>query len=172
MKGGSHEEVTIYAGDVHASQEPTVIKTLLGSCIAVCLFDPVTHIGGMNHFMLPQSFNDGGRTASFRFGVPAMDYLIGMMLTLGATRDRFVAKVFGGGHVLKSAGSVPGVPERNIDFIRKFLADEGIPVLTEDVGGHHARHVRFQTHTGRAFVSRVESRDDDDAVLVTRGIRS
>ncbi|MFQ5532301.1 MAG: chemotaxis protein CheD [Candidatus Methylomirabilales bacterium] len=161
MKGGSHEEVTIYAGGVHASQEPTVIKTLLGSCIAVCLFDPSAQIGGMNHFMLPNSSDDGDRSAPLRFGVPAMDYLIGMMLMLGATHDRFVARIFGGGHVLKSAESVPSVPQRNIDFIRKFLADAGIPVLTEDVGGGHARHVAFQTDTGRAFVKCVESRGDD-----------
>ena len=161
MKCGLHKEVTIYAGGVHASQEPMVIKTLLGSCIAVCLFDPSAQIGGMNHFLLPNSSDVGDRSAPLRFGVPAMDYLIRMMLTLGATHDRCVARIFGGGHVLKSAESVPSIPQRNIDFIRKFLADTGIPVLTEDVGGRHARHVTFQTHTGRAFVKCVESRDDD-----------
>ena len=161
MKRGPHGEVTIYVGGVHASQEPTIIKTLLGSCIAVCLFDPSTQIGGMNHFMLPNSSDGGDRGAPLRFGIPAMDYLIGMMLTLGATHDRFVANIFGGGHVLKSVESVSSVPQRNIDFSRKFLADAGIPVLTEDVGGGHTRHVTFQTHTGRAFVRCVESQDED-----------
>lgn len=161
MKCDPHEEVTICAGGVYASQEPMVIKTLLGSCIAVCLFDPLAQIGGMNHFMLPKPSGVGDRNAPLRFGVHAMDYLIQMMLTLGATHHWCVARIFGGGHVLKSAESVPSIPQRNIDFIRKFLTDAGIPVLTEDVGGSHARHVTFQTHTGRAFVRCVESRDND-----------
>lgn len=155
MISGPLKDVTICVGDVQASREPMVIKTLLGSCISVCLFDPSAQIGGMNHFMLPGSSDGGDRYASHRFGVHGMDYLIGIMLKLGAARDRLVAKVFGGGHVLKISNSVISVPQRNIDFARKFLVDDGIPILSEDVGGSYARQVKFQTDTGRAFVKRV-----------------
>lgn len=151
------KEVTIYIGGVHASAEPALVKTLLGSCIAVCLHDPGRGIGGMNHFMLPRgSSNDGDPT---RFGVHAMDCLIGAMQKLGGDRRRFVAKVFGGAHVLAIRESTAGVPQQNIEFVREFLREEGFRVLNEDVGGYHPRHVHFHTVTGRAFVKRVGGRE-------------
>ena len=149
------KSVTIYIGGVHASGEPQVIKTLLGSCISVCLFDPERGIGGMNHFMLPRGSSDDGDSS--RFGVHAMDCLIGVMMKLGADRRRFVAKVFGGAHVLNMAESANGVPQQNIEFIKEFLEDEGFPILSQDVGGYHPRHVHFFTATGRAFIKRVGS---------------
>ena len=147
------KEVTIYIGGVNASGEPQLVKTLLGSCIAVCLYDPVAAISGMNHFMLPRGLSgDGG---SPRFGVHAMDCLIGAMMKLGGDRRRFVAKVFGGAHVLDVKETAVGVPRQNVTFIRAFLDDEGFPVLGQDVGGYHPRHVHFFTGTGRAFIKRV-----------------
>lgn len=151
------KEVTIYIGGVHASAEPAVIKTLLGSCISVCLYDPVKRVGGMNHFMLPRGAGSSGADADgTRFGVHAMDRLIGDMMKLGADRRRLVAKFFGGAHVLNMKESAAAVPQQNIAFIREFLKDEGFPILSEDVGGYHPRHVRFDTHTARAMVKRVD----------------
>jgi len=146
-------EVRIFIGGVHASDRPTVIKTLLGSCIGVCLHDPVAGVGGMNHFMLPRG--DGAGENALRFGVHAMDCLIGTIMKVGGDRRRLVAKVFGGARVLAIEGPLGDVPQRNIDFVREFLETEGIPVLSSDVGGHHARHVHFHTGSGRAFVKRV-----------------
>jgi chemotaxis receptor (MCP) glutamine deamidase CheD len=151
------KEVTIYVGGVHAAAEPELVKTLLGSCISVCLFDPVAMVGGMNHFMLPDSGQDVARHDLTRFGVHAMDCLIGSMMKLGGDRRRFVAKFFGGAHVLDMQESATAVPQQNIAFIRSFLAVEGFTVLAEDVGGYRPRHVRFYTSTGRALVKRVES---------------
>ncbi len=102
----------------------------------------------MNHFLLPD-----GDAGDARFGVHAMDCLIGVLMKLGADRRRFVAKVFGGGHVLDDAAAT--VPEQNIAFVRRFLADDGLRVASEDVGGREARLVRFHTDSGRAFVKRV-----------------
>jgi chemotaxis receptor (MCP) glutamine deamidase CheD len=151
------KEVTIYIGGVHASAEPALVKTLLGSCIAVCLHDPARGLGGMNHFMLPRgATGDGDPT---RFGIHAMDCLIGSLQKLGGDRRRLVAKVFGGAHVLAIRESEAGVPQQNIEFIRQFLREEGLRVLSEDVGGYHPRHVHFHTETGRAFVKRVGSRE-------------
>ena len=150
-------EVTIHIGGVHASAEPTLVKTLLGSCISVCLHDPGRGIGGMNHFMLPRGAEGDGEPA--RFGVHAMDCLIGAMQKLGADRRRLVAKVFGGAHVLAIRESTVSVPQQNIDFIRHFLREEGLRVISEDVGGYHPRHVHFQTGSGRVFIKRVGTRD-------------
>ncbi len=147
-------EVTIYIGGVSASAEPVTIRTLLGSCISVCLWDPVRRVGGMNHFMLPHGAQRDDADAT-RFGVHAMDRLIGAMMKLGADRRRLVAKVFGGAHVLGIAESPGGVPQRNIEFAREFLAREALPVVGEDTGGYEPRHVKFQTYTGRALMRRV-----------------
>ena len=152
----AEREVTLYIGGVHASHEPIVIKTLLGSCIAVCLHDPVAHVGGMNHFMLPYG-PDGRDEDASRFGVHAMDRLIAAAMKVGGDRRRFVAKVFGGAHVLRVRRSHSTVPEQNIEFVRKFLEAEGFPVLNTDVGGDEPRHVHFHTATGRAFIKRVVS---------------
>ena len=148
-------EVRIYSGGIHVSGEPLVIKTLLGSCIAVCLHDPSRAVGGMNHFMLPRGDGEGDDAA--RFGVHAMDRLIGATMKAGGDRRRFVAKVFGGANVLgpQFQGSAVDIPRRNIDFINAFLEEEGIPVLSADVGGRYPRHVHFYTDTGRVFVKRV-----------------
>ena len=146
-------EITIYSGGVHATEHSTIIKTLLGSCIAVCLHDPVRAVGGMNHFMLPRGHGDGDEAA--RFGVHAMDRLIGATMKAGGDRRRLVAKVFGGASVLDFQGSAVSVGRRNIDFINRFLDEEGIRVQSADVGGRYPRHVRFHTETGRAFVKRV-----------------
>jgi chemotaxis receptor (MCP) glutamine deamidase CheD len=150
------KEVTIYIGGVHAAAGSEVVKTLLGSCISVCLYDPVARVGGMNHFMLPSGSGDGGAGDLTRFGVHAMDYLVGAMMKLGGDRRRFVAKCFGGAHVLNMRETAAGVPQQNIAFIRRFLSAEGFPLLAEDMGGYHPRHVRFYTASGRAQVKRVE----------------
>ncbi|HEY8555251.1 MAG TPA: chemoreceptor glutamine deamidase CheD [Burkholderiales bacterium] len=143
--------VTIHIGGLRASREPLLIDTVLGSCIAACLYDPETRIGGMNHFMLPEGV-DPKNPNSARYGVYAMELLISDLMKLGASRTRFRAKVFGGGHVLRIRESARGVPQRNIEFVRRFLEQERIPIVTQDVGGYHPRRVVFHTGSGRVFV--------------------
>ena len=145
--------ISISIGGVHAAARPTLITTLLGSCIAVCLYDPMQGVGGMNHFMLPRG--DPGRNDGAQFGAHAMDLLIGATMKVGGDRRRFVAKVFGGASVLDLHDSVVDVARMNIDFIGAYLREEGIPVLNSDVGGRYPRQIRFHTGTGRAFVKRV-----------------
>ncbi len=142
---------TINIGGLHASRDPMLLDTVLGSCIAACLYDPVFGIGGMNHFMLPEGADPGNPTSA-RYGVNAMELLISELMKLGADRRRFQAKVFGGGHVLKIRESLDGVPQRNIDFVRQFLETEQIPVVKEDVGGYQPRRVLFHTHTGKVYL--------------------
>ena len=158
------KEVTLHLGDVYGAPEPTVITTLLGSCIAVCLYDPMRTVGGMNHFMLPRG--EAEHAESARYGVPAMRRLIAAVLVLGGARRRLVAKVFGGAHVLDIEESTLGVPQRNIAFVRKFLEAACIPVLAEDVGGYEPRRVHFHTATGRVLIHRAVPASFDGAEKV------
>ena len=149
------KEILLHVGAVHASAEPAVIKTLLGSCIAVCLWDPAVRVGGMNHFMLPQSASTGPLDDPARFGVHAMDRLVGEMLKLGASTSRFVVKVFGGASVLAMPGNGGHIPQANVTFVREYLARENLRVAAISVGGTLPRQIRFFTDTGRALVRRV-----------------
>jgi len=151
----SANDVTIYIGGVFASRDGATVRTLLGSCIAACLWDPESGVGGMNHFMLPRpSSHDAGDDLA-RFGVHAMELLIGKIQRLGGDRRSVQAKIFGGGHVLQIVGVGGSVPEQNIRFVRRFLSEEGIPVVSEDLGGACARQVIFRTDSGRVWLKRL-----------------
>lgn len=148
-------DVTIYIGGVYASREGATVRTLLGSCVSACLWDPQNGVGGMNHFMLPRPANGDAGEELARFGVHAMELLIGKIQRLGGDRRTVQAKVFGGGHVLRIAGVGGSVPERNIRFVRRFLSEEGIPVVAEDLGGAQARQIIFRTDSGRVWLRRL-----------------
>ena len=161
-------EVSIYIGGVYASPTPVTIKTLLGSCIAVCLWDPILRVGGMNHFMLPVASGSKDDADSTRFGAYAMDVLIGeLMMKCKADRRRLVAKIFGGAHVVGMKESSEGVPQKNIRFIRQFLEDEGLPILAEDLGGYSPRLVVFNTGTGGARVKHLSGTNAKQHLVTT-----
>jgi chemotaxis protein CheD len=146
----------ILPGEFYATTEDEVIVTVLGSCVAACLLDPIALVGGMNHFMLPVKQGDRDPDVFFaaRYGAAAMEFLINDLLHLGAQRDRIVAKAFGGGHVMQ--GMSTDIGSQNIDFVRRFLRNEGIPLWTEDMGGPFPRKVYFFPHTGQVLVKRME----------------
>lgn len=148
---GRHR-ITLYIGEVAASQSPVVMDTLLGSCVAVCMYDPVLCAGGMNHILLP-TCRAGDKSP--RCGVHAMELLINEVMKLGGDRRRFVAKAFGGGNVLQG-NNMPPIGERNSTFVREFLATERIPLVAERLGGNHAVHLYFRTDTGKATVHTVD----------------
>lgn len=153
----SGREIAIQAGGVHASAEGITIRTLLGSCVAVCLYDPAVRIGGMNHFLLPADTGGGDRAPS-TFGVHSMELLINGLMKLGADRRRLVAKVFGGGSVI--GGLTTAIGQRNVAFAREFLSDEGIQVVAQKVGATSALSVLFDTGTGTARVKELAAEPD------------
>ncbi len=108
--------------------------------------------------MLPEGIDPDNPTST-RYGVNAMELLIGELMKLGGERKHFQAKIFGGGHVLNIRESLDGVPQRNIDFVRQFLAVEQIFIVKEDVGGYHPRRILFYTHTGKVFMKRLGDRE-------------
>lgn len=158
-----HVHKTIHIGGVWASRHPSIVRTVLGSCVAVCLRDPVAKVGGMNHFMLPDSVGDN--SASSRYGINAMELLINRCMQEGADRFRLEAKVFGGGHVLRTANSGVSVPKKNILFAFDFLETEGIRLVTQDTGGYAARSLMYYTDTGKALLKRLSETGSDTSVL-------
>lgn len=151
------EAVKILPGEYFATQSDTMIVTVLGSCVSVCLRDPFTKIAGMNHFLLP---NDGGSqdvlSESARYGVYAMDILINHLLKLGASRYRLEAKVFGGGNVLKGFTQT-NVGERNAEFVVEYLKTENIPILASDLLDQYPRKVYFFPDSGKVLVRKIKS---------------
>lgn len=140
-------------GEVAASHKPLCMETVLGSCVAVCLCDPVFGAGGMNHILVPSSHTDCA--CSSRCGVQAMELLINALMKLGADRRRITAKAFGGGNVLP-VFQTPTVGDLNAAFVREFLATERIPLVGERMGGSQAVRVTFHAHTGRVFVQSLD----------------
>lgn len=153
------EAVKVLPGEYVVIGEDVMLVTLLGSCVTACLRDPLTRVGGMNHFMLPDSENGDGNSA--RYGAYAMEMLINDLLKHGAARSRLEAKIFGGGAVLASLSS-SNVGERNISFVRRYLAVEGIPVLAEDLGDTCPRRVHYFPASGRAMVRRLPTANKDE----------
>jgi chemotaxis protein CheD len=144
--------ISLYIGEVAASQRPAVLDTVLGSCVAVCMYDPILHAGSMNHILLP---NCRVGDTSPRCGIHAMELLINELMKLGGDRRRFLAKAFGGANVLPGI-KVPPVGERNARFVREFLVTEKIPLVAQRMGGTHAVHLYFRTDTGKATVHTVD----------------
>ena len=137
----------VIQGDCIVEQATDVeLSTVLGSCVAACLFDPGRCIGGMNHFLLPDDGKQGGDN---RYAAAAMERLVNALLKRGATRSALRAKLFGG------ARMIPGLPDiggRNAQAAQRFLAAEGIACVAADMGGNEARRVRFRPATGAARV--------------------
>lgn len=150
------KQVTIHIGEIFGSAEPAVIRTLLGSCVAVCLFDPVKKTGAMNHILLPGRADLKHFNAPARFSINAMELLINKMLMLGAERCRITAKVFGGAHMLPQISPENGSGWKIAAVVMEYLRNESIELLGHDLGGRKGRQVYFHTDTGNVFVKRVQ----------------
>ena len=122
------------------------IVTVLGSCIATCLYDPVAKVGGANHFLVANGPKTVGQ--SLRYGVHAMELLINALLRKGARRDCLVAKVFGGAKMFDDMADIGRV---NAEFALQFLSDEAIPLQSKSLLGRQARRIRFWPSSGRAL---------------------
>lgn len=141
----------LHAGHVFVSGAPCRITTILGSCVAVGIFDTASGVGGLNHFLLPRGPESAA--PSPRFGSTAVSFLIEALVASGAHRSRLRAKLFGGACVLqafRAGGDHLGM--KNVAMARAMLAEARIPILAEDVEGERGRKLIFQTHDGSAWV--------------------
>ena len=159
----NHKRITIDPGEYYVAHEDVLITTLLGSCVAACLYDPYNKIVGMNHFLLssrryakdmPVCTTDAGR-----YGIHSMELLINEMWNRGAQRGNLKAKAFGGGSILKPVdaftSSFFAVGEVNVRFIRAFLRNEKIPLVSSDLGGTVGRVINFYSEDFSVYVRKM-----------------
>jgi chemotaxis protein CheD len=142
--------VYLQPGQLVAAAEPLTISTVLGSCVAVCLWDPEARVGGMNHFLLPEG---PGGELSPRYAAPAIDALVARVRALGSRNGSLTAKRVGGACVIDAFRRPVGhLGERNVDAAREQLAVAGVPIVAEDVGGSRGRRLQFSLADGSAVV--------------------
>ncbi len=149
------EVVSVLPGHFFVTGEPDLaISTLLGSCVAACIRDTRTGFGGLNHFLLPDA--DAARSGGFssRYGVHAMEMLVNEILKAGGSREHLEAKAFGGARVIDTSSSDP-IGARNGQFVRDYLASEGISLVATDLGGSRARRVYYYPNSGNVTVQRL-----------------
>jgi chemotaxis protein CheD len=146
--------IKILPGEYYITRSDEAISTVLGSCVSACVRDPTLGLGGMNHFMLPEDAAGGADDwldpaigLATRYGSYAMESLINGLMRLGAARERLEIKLFGGGRIL---AGMTGVGERNIEFIRSYMALEGYRVAAADLGGTQPRKLIYFPASGRA----------------------
>lgn len=142
----SEKFVHVVQGDFATSNDSNVVlTTVLGSCVAACIWDPIAQVGGLNHFLLPDRTKEAGNPIVY--GAQAMELLINDLLKKGAVKRRLRAKLFGGGNVLEGLSNIG---EKNAEFALSFLQNEGIDCVSSSLLGSQARRVRFYPTTGRA----------------------
>jgi len=136
----------LYPSTLFASREPYIVNTILGSCVAVCIYDTVWKFGGINHYMLP--FWNGQGLASPKFGNIAINKLLEKMMALGSNQKHIVAKVFGGGNILETGTSQFMIGDRNIAVAKDMLKELKIQIVSQSVGGTLGRKIQFNVITG------------------------
>lgn len=132
------------------------MTTVLGSCVAVCLWDRSTGIGGINHYMLPLWNGEGLPTP--RYGNIAIDLLIRRLVDLGCQQKDLVAKVFGGANLLPGTGMY-AIGDRNARLARRVLAGHEIPIVSEETGGTNGRRIIFNTASGVVYLRKDTTKD-------------
>jgi chemotaxis protein CheD len=149
------EAAKLFPGQYFVTDRDIVLVTVLGSCVAACIRDTRAGVGGMNHFLLPETALEAGPASrSARYGTFAMEVLINQMIRCGARRENLEAKVFGGGSVLPDLRS-SGVGASNARFIVDYLRKERIPVTAQDLLDDCARKIYFFPITGRVLVKKL-----------------
>lgn len=140
----SGPKVHVIQGEFHVSDVPDVVMTtILGSCVAACMRDPVAGVGGMNHFLLPGADGDEG----LRYGVQSMELLVNALLRRGARRERLEVKLFGGARLFDGLSDVGA---QNAAFAERFLRDEGLAYAGGSLGGDRPRRIQYWPVGGRA----------------------
>ena len=152
----------ILPGEIFVTRHDEFITTIVGSCIAVCIRDPVLRVGGMSLFMLPMqtgqergdSRPDAGGLA-LRYGRSELERLINEVIKLGANRTRLKAKMFGGG---RNISGMTDAAAKTIAYVRQFLRQHGLPLVEEKLGDSHPRRVMYFPNSGTALVKRLPPR--------------
>ncbi|HEX3579280.1 MAG TPA: chemotaxis protein CheD [Thermoanaerobaculia bacterium] len=146
--------VYLYPGQLYTASQPLLVSTILGSCIAVCLWDDTARMAGINHYLLPSDPVRG--QSDLRYGNIAIERLIGEMVSAGAMTQRMVAKIAGGASILGSgASSKQSIGDQNAAVARQILQKHGIAITAEQTGGPRGRKLLFHTGNGCAFTKEI-----------------
>ena len=158
----------IQPGEYYVTTNGEMVTTVLGSCISACIRCADTKIGGMNHFMLPEEVSGGkdawevtNVNAGTRYGTFAMEHLINNILRYGGNKQALEVKLFGGGRVMQLQLDVAS---RNVEFIQDFVRQEGLKVLSSDLGGVHPRKVNYFPETGKVRMKKLTVTSNDTLV--------
>ncbi len=149
------DRISIQLGELHVSKEPLIIQTVLGSCIGVILWDTITHVGGMAHFVIGKKPNN--RKPSNYYGDVALQNLLQKMISLGASQKNLKAKIYGGAHIFKHLSSGLKISQENIEEAINFLNDQKIEIVDQDIGGNDPREIIFCTIDFSVIVNKTES---------------
>lgn len=161
----TERRVNVIQGEFYVTMDhDVVLTTILGSCVAACMRDPVAGVGGMNHFLLPGSEGEGD--SSLRYGVHAMELLVNGLLQQGAKRSRLEAKLFGGARILRG---LTDVGQLNAAFAEQFVARERIAYSGGSLRGEQGRRLQFWPTTGRARQLAL-SRAEESALATQRPV--
>ncbi len=149
----------ILPGEYYVTKSEEQIVTVLGSCISACIRDRIRGIGGMNHFMLPETKGDGSWAGSnnntaARYGNYAMEHMINDILKNGGSRENLEVKICGGGKILQR---MTDIGMKNIAFVRTYLSMEGLQLLAEDVGDIYPRKVQYTPFTGKLKIKKLRT---------------
>lgn len=156
--------IWIFQGDFYVSSRPDLfLTTVLGSCIAVCIRDPIAGCGGMNHFLLPDAENreEHFPSLALRYGSYSIERLVNAILSRGGKRERLEIKVFGGANVMTRMSDVGS---RNVDFIEQYFAKERLTITAADLRGKFPRKLRYFPISGRAQVCTLRDTEADEAI--------
>jgi chemotaxis protein CheD len=155
----------ILPGEYYVTQEDELITTVLGSCVSACIRDRESGIGGMNHFMLPETSsgklkqgNDGIVGIATRYGNYAMEHLINTILSNGGKRKNLEVKVFGGGKIMPA---LTDVGMKNINFVLDYIDQEGLKLLSHDLGDIYPRKVIYFPKTGKVGMKKIQNLHND-----------
>jgi chemotaxis protein CheD len=140
----------LHPGQLMAFSGPAVVTTVLGSCVALCLYDDQAEAGGMNHFVLPEGL--ASDHDSTRYAQPACERLLGRVLELGARREQLVAKLFGGASSMQRLVGRASVGENNVAAAKRWLEQQRIALLAVETGGEFGRRLAFEIPSGAAWV--------------------
>jgi chemotaxis protein CheD len=154
----------ILPGEYYVSRRPMIIYTVLGSCVSACIRDPHLQIGGMNHFMLPESLNalDDPLCQSARYGTFAMEVLINEILACGGRRERLEVKLFGGGNMF--GHTMADIGGNNVEFAKRYILQECLKLVSEDVGNVYPRKVLYFTDTGQVLLKKIVHLKNDTII--------
>ena len=153
--------VKILQGEYCVSDQNIVMTAVLGSCISACVYDCKNGLGGMNHFMLPNSQNNHDSSRSLRYGLFSMEQLINSLLKRGSFKEDLRFKIVGGGRMLNC---LTDIGQLNIAFIKNYLAEEQLKIENFDLGGGQARKLAFFPATGRLLVTLIPRIDSESFI--------